>query len=45
MLSGRGVRQGKSGKASGLAEGLANYMVLQYLENNLPLYDLIASVP
>lgn len=35
----------KSGKAPKLAEGLAGYMVVQYLKNDLPLPDLIVPVP
>jgi len=35
----------KSGKAPRLAEGLAGYMALQYLQNDLPLPDLIVPVP
>jgi ComF family protein len=35
----------KSGKAPRLAQGLAGYMVLQYLKNNFPLPDLIVPVP
>lgn len=35
----------KSGKAPKSAEGLAGYMALQYLKNNLPLPDLIVPVP
>jgi predicted amidophosphoribosyltransferase len=35
----------KSGKAPCLAKGLAGYMALQYLKNDLPLPDLIVPVP
>jgi predicted amidophosphoribosyltransferase len=35
----------KSGKAPRLAEGLAGYMALQYIKNDLPLPDFIVPVP
>jgi len=35
----------KSGKAPGLAKGLAGYMALHYLKSNLPLPDFIVPVP
>ncbi|HEX2579527.1 MAG TPA: hypothetical protein VHK67_03895 [Rhabdochlamydiaceae bacterium] len=35
----------KSGKAPGLAKGLAGYMALHYLKSNFPLPDLIVPVP
>jgi len=35
----------KSGKAPGLAKGLAGYMALHYLKNNFPLPDFIVPVP
>lgn len=35
----------KSGKAPKLAQGLAGYMALHYLKNDLPLPDLIVPVP
>jgi predicted amidophosphoribosyltransferase len=35
----------KSGKAPRLAKGLAGYMALQYLKNDLPLPDIIVPVP
>lgn len=39
------VKALKSGKAPKLAQGLAGYMALQYLKNDLPLPDLIVPVP
>ncbi len=39
------VKALKSGKAPRLSQGLAGYMALQYLKNDLPLPDLIVPVP